>query len=563
MKKLSFTVYVLLVLIICYVQVSAQVTADWVKTYNGNFLGSYAHNVALDGAGNVYVSGLGHDSITQDKDLVIIKYNPSGVFQWAQKYNGPGNQDEYGDYLAVDAAGNVYATCTSLGSGTGRDFATIKYNTNGVLQWVQRYNGTGNGNDNVYGIGVDNSGNVFVSGWGYGPIPGFSVSGMSFTTIKYSSTGAQQWVKKYNAPSNTLNPGNDYVYAMKVDNSGNVYVSGTSMGMGGYPYSFLQYCVTIKYNTFGDSVWVARYADPDSVSVSQVRPVAIAVNNAGYVFITGACAFNNTNGSDYFTLKYNSSGVYQWFKKYTGPGAAGSNTDQPSSIAVDNSNVYVTGSSKGSTTDYDYATVKYDFSGVQQWVQRYNGPGNGQDAAYSIKVDSLGNSYVTGISTRVTATGQTDFATIKYDYFGTQKWLMRFTGNLSEGCGGYSLALNSSGNVYVAGFQNMTCAAIKYSQQVGIENISSEIPGSYSLSQNYPNPFNPVTNIRFSVAKPGDVKISVYDMTGREAAVLVNENLNAGTYSVDWNAGGYTSGVYFYRMQAGNYSETKRMILIK
>ncbi len=143
MKKLSFTVYVLLVLIICSVQVTAQVTADWVKTYNGNFLGSYAHNVALDGAGNVYVSGLGHDSITQDKDLVIIKYNPAGVFQWAQKYNGPGNQDEYGDYLAVDAAGNVYATCTSLGSGTGRDFATIKYNTNGVLQWVQRYNGTG------------------------------------------------------------------------------------------------------------------------------------------------------------------------------------------------------------------------------------------------------------------------------------------------------------------------------------------------------------------------------------------------------------------------------------
>ncbi|MEO8512979.1 MAG: exo-alpha-sialidase [Ignavibacteria bacterium] len=98
---------------------------------------------------------------------------------------------------------------------------------------------------------------------------------------------------------------------------------------------------------------------------------------------------------------------------------------------------------------------------------------------------------------------------------------------------------------------------------IGIININSEIPKEFSLSQNYPNPFNPVTNIEFQIPKAGFVKLTVFDQLGKEVETLSEGNLNAGTYKVDWNAGNYPSGVYFYRLTAENYTRTSKMILIK
>jgi hypothetical protein len=98
---------------------------------------------------------------------------------------------------------------------------------------------------------------------------------------------------------------------------------------------------------------------------------------------------------------------------------------------------------------------------------------------------------------------------------------------------------------------------------VYVKNISTEIPSGYTLSQNYPNPFNPTTNIKFAIPKNELVTMKVYDILGREVITLVNEKLNSGTYTVDWNASEYPSGIYFYKLTTGSYSETKKMILLK
>ena len=97
----------------------------------------------------------------------------------------------------------------------------------------------------------------------------------------------------------------------------------------------------------------------------------------------------------------------------------------------------------------------------------------------------------------------------------------------------------------------------------GITPINSSIPEKYSLGQNYPNPFNPATNIQIDVAQSGFTKLYVYDMLGRIVSTLVNENLTAGSYKVNWNASGFTSGVYFYRLETERYYEVRKMILIK
>jgi photosystem II stability/assembly factor-like uncharacterized protein len=97
----------------------------------------------------------------------------------------------------------------------------------------------------------------------------------------------------------------------------------------------------------------------------------------------------------------------------------------------------------------------------------------------------------------------------------------------------------------------------------GIHVISNNVPKSLSLSQNYPNPFNPNTKIKFDIAKQDNVKLSLYNVLGKEVAVLIDNQMNPGTYEIDWNAVNISSGVYFYKMTAGNFTEIHRMVLMK
>lgn len=98
---------------------------------------------------------------------------------------------------------------------------------------------------------------------------------------------------------------------------------------------------------------------------------------------------------------------------------------------------------------------------------------------------------------------------------------------------------------------------------IGVQQYSSEVPSKFKLQQNYPNPFNPETKIRFALPKGSYVKLSVYDVTGKTVTTLVDKTLSAGSYESDWNASNYPSGVYFYRLEAGSYTETRKMILVK
>jgi hypothetical protein len=105
---------------------------------------------------------------------------------------------------------------------------------------------------------------------------------------------------------------------------------------------------------------------------------------------------------------------------------------------------------------------------------------------------------------------------------------------------------------------------IKYDQiPVSVEERSFTAPGSYGLAQNYPNPFNPTTTIRYAIPRPGHVILKVYNLAGQEVATLVSEKKPAGAHEVGWNAGDLPSGVYVYRLQAGEFNEAKKVLLVK
>jgi hypothetical protein len=98
---------------------------------------------------------------------------------------------------------------------------------------------------------------------------------------------------------------------------------------------------------------------------------------------------------------------------------------------------------------------------------------------------------------------------------------------------------------------------------VGVNEGSIELPKEYSISQNYPNPFNPITKIKFALPQNAMTKIIIYDLLGREVQTLINNELRAGYHEINFDGGNFHSGVYFYRIQAGNFIQTKKMILMK
>ena len=190
--------------------------------------------------------------------------------QWVARYNGPTDSGDKAKAVAVDSSGNVYVTGESVGSGTGTDFATVKYGADGSVVWTARYNGPDNDNDSAVAIALDGSSYVCVTGQSYG-----SGTGVDYATVKYNATnGAEEWVARYNAADSVDSP-----HAIAVDSSGNVYVTGESFdSTSGYDYA------TVKYNASnGSQAWVARHNGPGN-GVDRAYGIAV---DGGSVYVTG------------------------------------------------------------------------------------------------------------------------------------------------------------------------------------------------------------------------------------------------------------------------------------
>lgn len=533
-------------------------TPQWVSRYNGPLDSiDFLSDMKMDNSGNIIVTGYSIGAGT-DYDWATIKYNSSGVQQWVTRFNGNANGADDAYTLTVDASGYIYVTGFSSQGGNNYDMCTIKYNSAGIQQWGALYNGPGNYIDVGYAIAVDLSGNVYVAGRSYGIGSVFDI-----VLIKYNSSGVTQWVARVNGPGNS----NDEILSMVVDASSNIYVTGSISGSGTGTDFF-----TAKYASSGGQSWSQTYNGSGS---GDDEAYSVAVGDSGNVFVTGYSLGSGT-GNDWATIKYNSFGVQQWVQRYNGP--SGNGPDYSNTVKLDNlSNIYVCGYSTGAGTSSDMTVIKYNSSGTQQWVSRYNGPGNYTDIAYSLVLDNSYNVYITGFSDG--GGFNLDYATIKYNSAGVQQWVARYNGPGNGGDRGLVVALDSALNVVVAGYScgnpspsSYDYCTIKYSQPVGIKQISNNIPRNFHLYQNYPNPFNPGTRIKFDVrpplypllAKEGTgVVLKVFDNLGREVATLVKEELKSGSYEVEWDASNYPSGVYFYRLEAENFLETKKLTLLK
>ncbi|HXF48773.1 MAG TPA: SBBP repeat-containing protein [Verrucomicrobiae bacterium] len=451
----------LLLCLLCFLgpNAKAQVDTAWSENYDGPALvDDYPNALAVDASGNVYVTG-GSNASGSGTDIATIKYDPSGNELWAARYSFSSAVDQ-GDAVAVDGAGNVYVAGQSVGFGTCSDFVTIKYNSSGDTLWVRRHNSGGANCDLPKGIGLDASGNVYVAGTGGG----------DFLIIKYDSNGNLLWTRSYNGPGNSL----DEAAELAMDGAGNAYVCGWGYNVG----SNIDY-TTVKYLPNGDTAWVRHYNGTGN-STDQAK--AIAVSASGDVYVTGQSIGSGT-ANDFATIRYNSTGDTVWVRRYH------NGNDIGIDLTLDGAgNAYVTGhADAGGFPAYeDFATIKYDAAGNQEWVNLYNSPGNiPHDFPTAIAADPAGNVYVTGRGyVGFPFNAADDYTTLRYSNAGVQQWVVRFNGSGNENDRPSGLAVDAVGNVYVTGGSKIPgnlwdYVTIKYSQNPHLSVTPSSLNFGY------------------------------------------------------------------------------------
>lgn len=528
---------------------NAQVNPQWVSYYNSPSNNSdIPVAMTVDNSGNIYVTGVS-PMTSQNDDYLTVKYNSAGVEQWTARYHTPGSNDDLVRAIAVDNSGNVYVSGSVSYGGSNGVQITVKYNSAGVEQWVRQL-GEPVASPAAPGgfkssMGIDASGNIYIGG--IRKFGGGDNGGMLL--IKYTPDGDSLWTRRYKGTQFLQGLGSA-IGCLKVQ--GNyIYVTGKSFDMN--PNRTL--ATTIKYDLSGDLQWIKH----DSLAFGSDDVIAIDTDASDNVII--ACNF----AYDILTIKYDAAGNKLWRKTYNGIG--GTRYDLVTGMETDQQgNIYLTGTSYREVSEEDFLTLKYDAAGDMQWERFYNGNRNVGDYSKGIALDALGNVYVTGLTYEIPFND--NFMTIKYNSDGAEQWRINYDGGINNRHDeAVDIATDPDGDIIVTGFANRSnqddYATIKYSESVGITQTSSDIPEKYTLSQNYPNPFNPATKINYKLQIANYVLLKVYDVRGIEVAELVNEKQKAGSYTVDFDGSNLPSGIYFYKIYAGEFSDVKRMNLVK
>jgi len=524
----------------------AQMVPIWnnITTY-GEQSNLYTHDVVLDDSSNVYtlcdVTGypFGDNSATSWFDPVLHKVSKTGETLWHVKF-GTMQWEEEGAYGMKIKGNSIYVYCGRADvSDSLRYQSLIKLNTNGEIQWIKRVN-----NFHTFGISqlspkveLDSSGNIFVNAY----------SGNRNNKVVYKFSPEGVMLDSIAALQSGLNHSIENFIILK----GNKLFAFLEPYLAGGFYAAL-------YDSSGALTWKTQ------IAYGILPNLQMSNDNSLYIsFYTSIPLWYYASN----VLKLDMNGSLLWSKELIGPRDLYSNDYYPTSrilIPSDNNPVLVCNALYNNNGDGNsiYLCKLNGQTGDSMWVYK----SAFKAEVTSAVIDNNSNIYVLGFL-RYTSIENESYSIYKFSSGGN---LLRATPNngyLSTPLVPVSIAINKSNDIFVSGYNNpftdSRSITLRYSQPVNISPSANELPNNFSLSQNYPNPFNPVTVISFQLPVAGNTAIKVYDINGREVSELVNENLQAGEYKVDFNASYLPSGMYFYKLTSGNFSETKKMILIK
>jgi hypothetical protein len=526
----------------------------WAKSAGG-ISSEWADGVSIDASGNVIVIGIfasptmtvGSTTLSNSgmatNDIYVVKYDPSGNVLWAKSMGGTWQEYVYG--ISTDASGNVVVTGSfesstmTIGSTTltnsgvflyDADIFVVKYDPSGNVLWAKSEGGAAG-----HGVSTDASRNVVVTGRFFSPT--MTIGSTTLTNagsadifvVKYDPSGNVLWAKSEGGT------GQEYVYGISTDASGNIVVTG----------SFESPTMTVGSTTLTKS----------------------------------------GSGADIFVVKYDPSGNVLWAKSAGGAGGEWGRGISTDAIG----NIFITGFftspsiTLGSTTltksgsGDDIFVVKYDLSGNVLWAK--SAGGTGDDGGLGISTDASGNAFATGFfssptmtigSTTLTNSGglgdDNDIFVVKYDPSGNVLWAKSEGGNANDETSGIST--DASGNVVVTGFftsptitigstiltnaGNSDIFVAKLSSATGIEILSKEAEMLVS-----PNPFNNSTLIQLPESVQ-NAEIIVSDLLGKK---VIAKKFSGKEYLLE--KGNMSPGIYFVQINDGQHQYPITKIVVQ
>jgi type IX secretion system substrate protein/putative pyrroloquinoline-quinone binding quinoprotein len=470
-------------------------------------------------------------------DMYIVKFSASGELLWSKTIGG-GSVEEAKSIAVTDDGGYVIAgNTTSFGAGS-YDMFVVKLDGAGNLQWERTFGGSSE--DCAYSIIRTADGSFAVAGY----TNSFGAGNRDILMLKLNRKGNLIWSKTIGGASD------DNAYCI-------IETSDGGYALAGYTYSFgtNRNIYLVKLNSSGNLQWSKTIG---GTSIEEAFSI-IQAADGGYTL----AGYKNASpyDDDMYIVKLDNNGTIQWGRIIGGTGY-----ERAYSIVQTPDGGYTAAGffnpQPGEEIDVMYI-VKLNGSGTIQWNKTGVGPGTNHansiirtaDGGYS----AAGNKY--------TLWGLLDMYIVKLDTNANS--CSNFVSILSQSVtGGTTTSATSTVTSPTPTITSPVSTinsggTITYSCLVGNQPISNELPEEFKLYNNYPNPFNPSTKIQYDVHKNSFVKLVIFDALGREVETLVNEEQSAGTYYIDFNGANLSSGIYFYKLDAGGFTDTKKMLLAK
>jgi hypothetical protein len=374
--------------------------------------------------------------------------------------------------------------------------------------------------------------------------------------LKTDANGDTAWTKIYGGN------GNDYCTSIQQTADLGYIMTGTMNSEGNYPDYEIdeEYepdsskAWLIKTDSAGDTLWTRTYRE------RSYGNCVLQTSDGGYILVGWMFPDDHEKQSDVLLIKTDSSGNTVWTKNI-----GAEDNDAGFCIRQTADGYIIAGQTKPTGLPYSALIIKTDLSGKMLWSKTF--AGETSNMAFSIEISQDGY-FVTGITNGNWWAHQGDMWAFEIDTEGNLLWERIFKIRLSDYafCG----IITSDGGFVVTGMTSTGFGGDLWLAKLGqiptgIRENNPIIRGIL-LKQNYPNPFNPTTMINYQLPMSSEVELSVYNLLGQKIATLVSERQPAGTYTVKWSAfqsAGIASGVYLYRLEAGEYIVTRKMILMK
>ena len=472
----------------------------------------------------------------------IVWAQEPGDTLWTRTYGGSYNDEAHSVQQTTDEGYIIAGLAGS--SNVGNQFYLVKTDALGNTIWTQTYGG--GSHDEGMSVQQTTDEGYVIAGY----TASFGAGSYDFYVIKTDASGDALWTRTYGGI------GIDEAQSVQQTTDEGYIIAGYTESFGAGSYDFY----VVKTDALGDTIWTRTYGGSSSDKAWSVQQTT----DEGYIILGYTQSFG-AGAADFYLVKTDAFGDTIWTRTYGGSGYDFGRSIQQ----TDDGGYIVVGiSCSQGLAESVMHLVRTDAFGDTLWTNTYGSELWSKGFSVQQTTD-LG--YIIAGCTEYLG-GVVDFYVVKTDALGDAIWTRIYGG--SDFDRAYSVQQTSDDGYIIAGITNSFGAGgwDLYLVKVAGESVSvvptPHIPGVFALSQNYPNPFNPETTIKYNLKEDSKVTLEIYNIKGQKVKTLINDVLPAGNHSVVWygkndNNESVSSGIYFYRITAGDFKDTKKCVILK